>query len=260
MHLEGPGKDFDPEPPDKVRNKVQGQKLDTIYDDEPLGFEKDPLENNIKMLAQDPLEEIDLGNGRIRRTTYISANIIPELKIKVIQLLKEYKDCFTWDYDEMPGLNKDLVELKLPIKPGKKPIKQTLRHFAPEVLSKIKEEVERLLKCNFIRTTKYVEWIANIAPVIKKNDILRVCINFRDLNTATLKNEYPMFVAEMLVDSAAGHEYLSMLDGCSGYNHIFIFDEDVPKMTFRCPGALGTYEWLVMPFGLKNTGQLINEQ
>lgn len=61
MYLVGLGKDFDPEPPDKVLDEVQGQRLDTIYDDEPLGFEKDPLASNPKMLAQDPLEEIDLG-------------------------------------------------------------------------------------------------------------------------------------------------------------------------------------------------------
>ena len=43
-----------------------------------------------------------------------------------------------------------------------------------------------------------------------------VCIDFRDLNAATPKDEYPMHVADMLVDSAAGHEYLSLLDGYSG--------------------------------------------
>lgn len=63
-----------------------------------------------------------------------------------------------------------------------------------------------------------------------------------------------MHVAKILVDSTTGHEYLSMLDEYSGYNQIFIVDEDVSKMTFRCPGALGTYEWVVMPFGPKNVG------
>lgn len=71
----------------------------------------------------------------------------------------------------------------------------------------------------------------------------------RDLNAATLKDKYQMPVTEILVDSAAGFEYLIMLDV---YNQIFITDEDVSKMMFRCPGALGTYEWVVMPFGLKN--------
>ena len=63
-----------------------------------------------------------------------------------------------------------------------------------------------------------------------------------------------MLVEEMLVDSATSYEYLSMLDGYSGYNQIFITEEDVPKTAFCCPGALGTYEWVVMPFGLKNAG------
>ena len=138
----------------------------------------------------------------------------------------------------MPGLDRSLVEMQLSIMEGKKPVKQTPRRFAPEILSKIKEEVERLLKCKFIRTTRYVEWIANIFPVIKKNGKLRVCIDFRDLNSATPKDEYPMPVAEMLIDSAAGHEYLSMLDGYSGYNQIFIAEEDVPKTAFRFPGAI----------------------
>ncbi|XP_050896003.1 uncharacterized protein LOC127102699 [Lathyrus oleraceus] len=161
------------------------------------------------MLAQDPLEEVDLGEGVIKRPTYISANIHPQLKIEVVQLLREFKDCFAWDYDEMPGLSRELVKLKLPVKPGKKPVKQNPRQFVPAILLKIKEEVERLLHCNFIRTARYVEWLVNIVPVLKKN----------------------------------GYEYLSMLDGYSGYNQIFIAEEDVPKIAFRCPGALGTYEW-----------------
>lgn len=194
------------------------------------------------MLVQDPLEEIDLGTGGIKKPTYVSANISPTLKIKVIQLLKEYKDYFAWDYDEMHGLSRDMVKLKLQIKLGKKPIKQTPRRFAPEVLSKIKVEVERLLGRNFICTTGYVEWIANIVSVIKKNGTMRICIDFRDLNVTTPKDEYLMHVEEMLVYFSAGYEYLSMLDEYFGYNQIFIADEDVPKTTFRCPKALGTYE------------------
>lgn len=146
----GPGKDFDPIPPDKVQNEEQDKRLDAIYGDEPFGFEKDPLATNIKMLAQDPLEEVDLGEGVIKSPAYISANIHPQLKIEVVQLLREFKECVSWDYDEMSGLSRELVKLKLLIKPGKKPVKQNPKIFASAILSKIKEEVERLLRCNFI--------------------------------------------------------------------------------------------------------------
>ena len=103
----------------------------------------------------------------------------------------------------MPGLSRDLGEHRLPIRPDKRPIKQSPRRFAPEVVLKIKEEIERLLRSKFIRTARYVDWLANVVPVIKKSGTLRVCIDFRDLNAATPKDEHPMLVADMLVDSAA---------------------------------------------------------
>ena len=53
---------------------------------------------------------------------------------------------------------------------------------------------------------------------MKKNGKLKVCIDFRDLNTATLKNEYPMPVVDLLVDRSAGHVIMSMMDGHSSYN------------------------------------------
>ncbi|CAJ2652047.1 unnamed protein product [Trifolium pratense] len=191
-------------------NDGKKQRLDCIYDDEPLGFEKDPHSSIQRMQAQDPLQEVDIGDGSVKRPTYISANIDPTLREKMVELLKKYRDCFAWDYNEMPGLSRNLVEHRLPLRPDKKPVKQLPRRFAPEIMTKIKAEIERLLKCKFIRTTRYVEWLANIVPVIKKNGSLRVCIDFRDLNNATPKDEYSMPVAEMLVDSAAGHEYLSL--------------------------------------------------
>ncbi|WJX78504.1 hypothetical protein P8452_61720 [Trifolium repens] len=75
-------------------NMPQVQRLDCIYDDEPLGFERDPLNETPKMQAQDPLEEIYIGNGSLKRPTYISANINPNLKEKLVLLLKEFSDCF----------------------------------------------------------------------------------------------------------------------------------------------------------------------
>jgi len=93
-----------------------------------------------------------------------------------------------------------------------------------------------------------------VVPVYKKNGKVRVCIDFRDLNKATLMDSYPMPVADMLVDAAAGYKVISFMDGNAGYNQIFMAEDDIHKTTFGCPGALGLYEWLVMTFGLKNAG------
>ena len=63
-----------------------------------------------------------------------------------------------------------------------------------------------------------------------------------------------MSVVDLLVDAAAGHQIISFMDGNAGYNQIFMAEEDIPKTTFRCPGHVGLFEWIVMTFGLKNAG------
>ena len=145
----------------------------------------------------------------------------------------------------------------MPIKPGYQPFKQAPRRFNPNVLDDIKKETERLLEAKFIR---YAEWISSVVPVYKKNGKLRVCIDFRDLNKATPMDGYPMPIADMLVDAAAGHKVISFMDGNEGYNQIFMAEEDIVKTTFRCPGAIDLFEWVVMIFGLKMLVQLIRGQ
>ena len=88
----------------------------------------------------------------------------------------------------------------------------------------------------------------------KKNVKLRVCIDFRDLNKATLMDGYSMPIADMLVDAAAGHKVISFMDGNAGYNQIFMAEEDIAKTIFRCPSVVGLFEWVVMTFGLKIAG------
>jgi hypothetical protein len=77
-------------------------------------------------------------------------------------------------------------------------------------------------------------------------------VDFRDLNRATPKDEYPMPVAETLINAAAGNKIMSFMDGNAGYNQIFMALEDIHKTAFRVPGAVGLFEYVVMTFGLKN--------
>ncbi|KAM2971647.1 hypothetical protein FF2_018438 [Malus domestica] len=154
----------------------------------------------------------------------------------------------------MPGLDQNLVEHELRIKAGCKPFRQPTHRFLTEVQLGIKDELVRLLKDGFIRTARYVKWLANIIPVLKKNGALRICINFHNLNLVTPKDEYPMQISDLLIEAATHHDILSFMDGHAGYNQIFIIEVDIHKTAFRCPGALDTYKWVVMPFDLKNAG------
>jgi len=131
---------------------------------------------------------------------------------------------------------------------------QLARRFNPNILPDIKVEITKLIEAKFIRQCPYAEWIPKVVPVYKKNEKLRVCIDFRNLNKATPMDGYPMPVADLLVDAVVGHRIISFMDGNAGYNQIFMAEEDIPKTAFRCPGHIGLFEWIVMTFGLKNAG------
>jgi hypothetical protein len=119
----------------------------------------------------------------------------------------------------------------------------------------VKEEVDRLLQARFIQPCRYIDWVSNIVLVEKKNTgKIQICVDFRNLNRATPKDEYPMPIADLLIDSALGNRVISFLDTNARYNQIFMVKEDVSKTAFCCPGFIGLFEWVVMAFGLKNAG------
>ena len=146
------------------------------------------------------------------------------------------------------------MEHCLPIRPEFHHFQQPHRRMSKELELKVNKEIEKLLKAKFIRPARYVQWLENIVPVIKKNGKLWVCVNFRDLNVATPKDMYVMPIIDMLVDSTTNNQLLSFMDSFSSYNQNIIAVKDIPKIAFRCPGSIRTFEWLVMPFGLKNAG------
>ena len=79
-----------------------------------------------------------------------------------------------------------------------------------------------------------------------------MCVDFRDLNKASPKDNFPLPHIDVLVDNTAGHTLLSFMDGFLGYNQIKMAPEDMEKTSFITPW--GTYCYRVMPFGLKNAG------
>jgi hypothetical protein len=74
------------------------------------------------------------------------------------------------------------------------------------------------------------------------------------LNRATPKDEYPMPVADVLINNASDNKMISFMDDNIGYNQIFMAKDDVHKTAFRCPCFIGLLEWILMTFGLKSVG------
>ncbi|XP_015159093.1 uncharacterized protein [Solanum tuberosum] len=94
--------------------------------------------------------------------------------------------------------------------------------FHPELVTQIEAEVNKIIEDGFIQEVKYPLWISNIVHVKKKNGQIRVCVNFRDLNNACPKDDFPLPIIELMVDATTGHEAMSFMDGSSGYNQVIM--------------------------------------
>nr|XP_009803261.1 PREDICTED: uncharacterized protein LOC104248654 [Nicotiana sylvestris] len=152
----------------------------------------------------------------------------------------------------MPGLSTNIVSHKFPTDPSCPLVKQKTRKFKTDLSLKIKEEVSKQFKANVIRVTKYPTWLANIVPVPKNDGKIRICVDYRDLNKASPKDDFPLPNIHILIDNCAKHELQSFVDCFASYHQILMDEDDAEKITFITPW--GVYYYRVMPFGLKNAG------
>ena len=159
-----------------------------------------------------------MGTEENPKNLKVRESLTEELKEQMITLLGEHLDVFAWSYEDMPGLDPSIVVHQLPTQEDVKPKKQKLRRFRPDLLLKIKEEIRKLFEVRFIEVSNYPNWVANVVPVIKKNGKVRVCVDFRDLNQATPKDNFPLPHINVLVDNTAGNHIFSFMDNFSRYN------------------------------------------
>ncbi|KAG8481511.1 hypothetical protein CXB51_026366 [Gossypium anomalum] len=157
-----------------------------------------------------------------RKELKIGTLITKDTRHGLVELLREFKDIFAWSYQDMPRLKTDI------------------------------DEVKKQFDAGFLQEVKYSEWVANIVPVPKKDGKVRMCVDYRDLNKASPKDNFPLPHIDTLVDNTAGYSLFSFMDGFSGYNQIKIHPEDMDKYTFIT--LWGTFCYKVMPLGLKNAG------
>ena len=157
-------------------------------DDEALPLEMKRLidqENKQILPHQEEIEVINLGNNEEKKEVKVGTALSTETKKKIINLLHEFVNVFAWSYQDMLGLNAEIVEHRLPFKPQCKPIQQNLKRMKLEMLLKIKKEVKKEFDTGFLEVAKYPKWVANIVPVLKKDEKIRMCVDYRDLNQAS---------------------------------------------------------------------------
>jgi hypothetical protein len=179
----------------------------------------------LKTTLQPQLKEVkdcNIGTEESPRLVKVSRYLSPEIKSKYVELLKKYKDVFSWSYDELRTYDTSIMEHKIPLKLGVKPFRQKLRQINPILLPVIEKEVKKLMDAKIIVPLRYSEWVANLVPVRKKNGEIRLCVDFRNLNRSSLKDNYPLPKMDHILEKVVGANRMSMIDGFSGYNQIAV--------------------------------------
>ncbi|XP_070040090.1 uncharacterized protein [Nicotiana tomentosiformis] len=197
-------------------------------------------------------EAVSLGDSKTVKETRISIHLSPSEKEEYIRFLKEYEDVFAWSYSDMTSLSISIVAHKLPTNPMCPPVKRKLKKFKQDMSLKIKEEVTKKIKAKALRVVEYPTWLANIVPVLKKDGKVRVCVDYRDLNRASPKDDFPLPNIHILIDNCAKHELQYFVDCFEGYHQILMNEEDAEKTAFITPWGIYCYKMIL--FGLKNAG------
>jgi hypothetical protein len=166
-----------------------------------------------------------------------------------IPVVCEFLDMFP---DELPGLPPDRdVEFAIELILGTPPISRRPYRMPPNELAELKKQLQDLLNKGLIRPS-LSEWgcPALFIKKKKKDNSLRMCVDYRPLNAVTIKNKYPLPRIDILFDQLSKAKVFSKIDLRSGYYQIKIKPQDIPNTTFST--RYGLYEYLVMPFGLTN--------
>jgi hypothetical protein len=171
--------------------------------------------------------------------------IIPE--IQDIPVVCEFPDVFPEDLPGLP-LERD-VEFVIELKPGTAPISRRSYRMPPNELVEFKTQLQDLLEKGFIRPS-LSSWGCPTIFVKKKDQTLRMCVDYRPLNEVTIKNKYRLPRIDILFDQLTGPRVFSKIDLRSGYHQICIRPEDIPNTAFTT--RYGLFEYQVMSFRLTN--------
>jgi hypothetical protein len=172
---------------------------------------------------------------------------ITDIQVQDIPVVCEYPDVFPDDLLGMP-LDRD-IEFIMELQPGTAPISKRPYRMPPNELAELKIQLQDLLDKGFIRLSAS-PWGCPALFVKKKDNSIRLCVDYHPLNAVTIKNKYPLPRIDILFNQLARAKVFSKIDLRSGYHQIKIKPCDIPKTAFST--RYGLYEYLVMSFGLTN--------
>nr|ADB85360.1 putative retrotransposon protein [Phyllostachys edulis] len=182
----------------------------------------------------------------IRESSILTS--LKDEKLEGIPVVTEYPDVFP---EELPGMPPDRnIMFLIDLVPGIAPISKRPYRMPANELAELKKQIKELQDKCYIQPSSS-PWGAPVLFVKKKDNSMRMCVEYRLLNEVTIKNNYPLPIIDDLFDQLKGASVFSKIDLRSGYHQLKIRPEDIPKTAFTT--RYGLYEFTVMSFDLTNT-------
>jgi hypothetical protein len=134
--------------------------------------------------------ECNIGIERNTKFVKLSSSLAKEQMDEHTDLLREFTDVFSWTYEDLKTYDTTIINHNIPLKEEAKPFRHKLGQINPMLLPIMKREVKKLLDAQIIVPLRYSEWVAKLVLVRKKNGEIRLCVDFRNLNWSSKKDNY----------------------------------------------------------------------
>ena len=225
---------------DERRNEWKGVWEMFADDNVLLGDSEEKLERLVQELGSGSREKLSV-NETTSKIMKIGKN-----GENLNELFREFSDVFSRGEDDLG--NTPLLEHA--IETHGPPLRQPYRRQNPAVRREEMAQVQQMLSSNVIRPSNS-PWASPVVMVRKKDGSLRFCVDFRQLNAATVKDAHPLPRIDDLLDALHGAKWFSTLDLKSGYWQVPITEQDKAKTAFRTSSGQ-LFEFNQVPFGLCN--------
>jgi len=164
-------------------------KLEDLYD----------IKDRFKKVTNEKLQSstlrcelVNLGIEAKPQIVNLGLELTLEERFSFIRLLNKYKNVLSWNYKYLITYDTSIIQHTITMISDEKPLQQKLRKIQPNFESQIKAELNKLLKAKIIFLVRHSKRVSNLVPIRKNNGDIRICIDFRNLNKACQKDNFPL--------------------------------------------------------------------
>lgn len=150
------------------------------------------------------VEDFNIGTTKDPKFVKISKNLPVKARGEYLALLEKYTKVFAWRYEDLKVYETFVIQHTIPIKKDAKPFRKNIRRINPLMLPLIEKEVKKLFEAKIILALRHSRWLANVVLVRRKNGEIKICIDFRNLNRVSLKDNYPLPKMDHILQKVVG--------------------------------------------------------